>query len=108
MKGIRRYVPLGFKHHKKAQNEDLLPSLDTVPEHGIVRRQYIAAQKQLGTLGGGNHFIEIQKGSDNHIWIMIHSGSRNIGFKVAAHIKTLTLLWKTKRNLLILLLNCSL
>jgi len=33
-------------------------------------------------LGGGNHFIEIQKGSDGHIWIMIHSGSRNLGFKV--------------------------
>jgi len=36
-------------------------------------------------LGGGNHFIEIQKGSDGHIWIMIHSGSRNLGFKVANH-----------------------
>jgi len=38
---------------------------------------------QLGTLGGGNHFIEIQKGSDGHIWVMIHSGSRNLGYKVA-------------------------
>jgi tRNA-splicing ligase RtcB len=35
------------------------------------------------TLGGGNHFIEIQKGSDGFIWIMIHSGSRNLGFQVA-------------------------
>lgn len=38
---------------------------------------------QLGTLGGGNHFIEIQQGSDGHIWIMIHSGSRNLGYTVA-------------------------
>jgi len=37
---------------------------------------------QLGTLGGGNHFIEIQKGNDGHIWIMIHSGSRNLGSQV--------------------------
>ena len=37
----------------------------------------------MGTLGGGNHFIEIQKGSDGHIWIMIHSGSRNLGKQVA-------------------------
>jgi len=36
-------------------------------------------------LGGGNHFIEIQKGSDGYIWIMIHSGSRNLGYKVARH-----------------------
>jgi tRNA-splicing ligase RtcB len=51
----------------------------------IVNREYNAALKQLGTLGGGNHFIEIQKGSDGFIWIMIHSGSRNIGLKVANH-----------------------
>lgn len=32
-----------------------------------------------------NHFIEIQKGDDGHIWLMIHSGSRNLGYKVAKH-----------------------
>jgi tRNA-splicing ligase RtcB len=35
--------------------------------------------EQMGTLGGGNHFIELQKGDDGHIWIMLHSGSRGIG-----------------------------
>lgn len=38
---------------------------------------------QLGTLGGGNHFIEIQKDQTNQPWIMIHSGSRNFGKQVA-------------------------
>lgn len=38
---------------------------------------------QLASLGSGNHFIEIQKGSDGHIWIMVHSGSRNFGLKIA-------------------------
>jgi tRNA-splicing ligase RtcB len=38
---------------------------------------------QLASLGSGNHFLEIQKGSDGHIWIMIHSGSRNFGLKIA-------------------------
>jgi tRNA-splicing ligase RtcB (3'-phosphate/5'-hydroxy nucleic acid ligase) len=85
MSGIREEIPLGFDHHKQAQDETLMPSLDKVPENGIVKRQYTAAKKQIGTLGGGNHFIEIQKGSDNHVWIMIHSGSRNIGLKVAEH-----------------------
>ena len=51
----------------------------------ICAEQFRSAQKQLGTLGGGNHFIEIQKGSDGFIWIMIHSGSRNLGLKVAKH-----------------------
>ena len=51
----------------------------------IIEKEYQSALKQLGTLGGGNHFIEIQKGSDGYIWIMIHSGSRNLGYKVAKH-----------------------
>jgi tRNA-splicing ligase RtcB (3'-phosphate/5'-hydroxy nucleic acid ligase) len=85
MSGIRNKVPLGFNHHKERQSENLMPSEKNVIKGGIVERQYEAALKQVGTLGGGNHFIEIQKGSDGHIWIMIHSGSRNIGLKVAEH-----------------------
>ena len=85
MSRIRELVPLGFDHHDQAQDESLMPSLEQLPENGVVRRQYTAAKKQIGTLGGGNHFIEIQKGSDGHIWVMIHSGSRNIGLKVADH-----------------------
>ena len=83
---IRKSIPLGFKHHKKAQSQHLMPrgpaniSLNDLP---IVSREYKNARTQLGTLGGGNHFIEIQKGSDGFIWIMIHSGSRNLGYQVA-------------------------
>lgn len=85
MSNILKVVPLGFKHHEKEQDESLMPPTDSIVKGGIVDKQYEAALKQLGTLGGGNHFIEIQKGSDGHIWIMIHSGSRNIGLKVAEH-----------------------
>lgn len=91
MSGIRNKVPLGFNHHKERQNEALMPSNSTIIKGGIVERQYEAALKQIGTLGGGNHFIEIQKGSDGHIWIMIHSGSRNIGLKVAEHYNRLVI-----------------
>ncbi len=91
MSGIREFVPLGFDHHQDAQEESLMPSLEKVPEHEVVHRQYMAARKQIGTLGGGNHFIEIQKGSDDHVWIMIHSGSRNIGLKVAEHYSKLAI-----------------
>lgn len=85
MSGIRELVPLGFDHHESRQDETLMPSKENIIENGVVERQFLAALKQIGTLGGGNHFIEIQKGSDRHIWIMIHSGSRNIGLKVAEH-----------------------
>lgn len=83
---IRKTIPLGFKHHKKGQDRHLMPRakgnipLEDLP---IVSRQYESGRTQLGTLGGGNHFIEIQKGSDGFIWIMIHSGSRNLGYQVA-------------------------
>ena len=82
---IRNTVPLGFKHHKKKQNPSLMPKVKGggLEDLVVVSSEYSNALTQLGTLGGGNHFIEIQKGSDGHIWIMIHSGSRNLGFKVA-------------------------
>ena len=51
----------------------------------ICSDNYENALRSIGTLGGGNHFIEIQKGSDGYIWIMIHSGSRNLGKQVADH-----------------------
>jgi len=92
---IRERIPVGFAHHKEAQDEVLMPRVDTVTgrndstpdrcRYPIVSREYASALRQIGTLGGGNHFIEIQKGSDGHIWIMIHSGSRNIGKQVADH-----------------------
>ncbi len=93
---IRKVVPLGFKHHKEAQERKLMPSY---PINKIVEFEYKNALTQLGTLGGGNHFIEIQKGSDGFIWIMIHSGSRNLGHKVATHYnklaKELNKKWQT-------------
>lgn len=37
----------------------------------------------IGTLGGGNHFIELDRDTDNNVWLVVHSGSRNFGLKVA-------------------------
>jgi len=78
---IRKVIPVGFNHQKYAQDPYLMP-LSNETNH-VVNREYNKALTQLGTLGGGNHFIEIQKGSDDHIWVMIHSGSRNLGKQVA-------------------------
>lgn len=80
---MRKTIPVGFEHHKQPQDESLMPLLDDPAGYPEVSCQYRSACKQLGTLGGGNHFIEVQKGSDGHIWFMIHSGSRNLGLKVA-------------------------
>ena len=76
---IRTQIPVGFNHRKES-SEAKMPVRES--ELKIVDEQFSSACKQLGTLGGGNHFIEVQKGSDGFIWVMIHSGSRNIGLKV--------------------------
>jgi len=85
MSRVREMVPLGFNHQKSKQPVNLMPSAGSISNGGIIEREFENALTQIGTLGGGNHFIEIQKGSDGRVWIMIHSGSRNLGLKVAEH-----------------------
>jgi tRNA-splicing ligase RtcB len=80
MEKIRESVPVGFNHLKEKAAWD---GFDKAPEIPIVQQELEKSHYQLGTLGGGNHFIEIQKGSDGFIWIMLHSGSRNFGLKIA-------------------------
>ena len=46
-------------------------------------------QRSLGTLGGGNHFIEVDRGSDGALYLVIHTGSRNLGTQVAEHYQKL-------------------
>lgn len=45
----------------------------------------------LGTLGGGNHFIEVDKDADDNFWLVVHSGSRNFGYKMAAFFQKLAI-----------------
>lgn len=79
---IRQVIPVGFKKHNEPQENDFVLPGEWGP---IISQEERNIDYQIGTLGGGNHFIEIQKGSDDHIWIMLHSGSRNLGFKVAKY-----------------------
>jgi len=83
---IRKVIPVGFNHHKEDQKEWLTDQHKSeLWGWSIIESQYKSSLNQLGTLGGGNHFIEIQVDEENNIWIMIHSGSRNIGYKVAEY-----------------------
>lgn len=82
MRGIRKQIPLGMEHHKEAQEKKYMPANHDVDSMTIVKRQYVSATKQVGTLGGGNHFIELQSDDEGWLWIMIHSGSRNLGKQV--------------------------
>lgn len=79
---VRELIPVGFKHHKKPQEWD---GFLNAPQIEIIQNELMSAKHQIGTLGSGNHFISIEKGSDGFIWLMVHSGSRNIGLKVAQY-----------------------
>lgn len=81
VKKIRATIPMGHgKWHKDYQMNDFILPGEWGP---VVEREAENIDLQIGTLGSGNHFIELQKGFDDHLWVVIHSGSRNLGAKVA-------------------------
>ncbi|MCC5940504.1 MAG: RtcB family protein [Balneolaceae bacterium] len=94
MSTARKLIPVGFNHHKERQPLEWMPGIKG--DLPITEQEFESACYQVGTLGGGNHFIELQKGSDGFIWIMIHSGSRNIGFTVAKHYNQKAKEWNEK------------
>lgn len=88
---IERAIPVGFNDHKEAVDEshawERWSEFDEL--HPGVQDRKRKAMKQLGTLGGGNHFIEVCLDTNDYVWLMLHSGSRNIGNEVATrHIAT--------------------
>ena len=77
---LKAEIPVGFDHHETDQSWD---GFNDAPDIPVIQQQLASARRQLGTLGGGNHFIEIQEGDDGNVWLMLHSGSRNFGYKIA-------------------------
>ena len=74
-------IPLGFSKHKNHQSCKIDLPLTSFAEHLLNS----IGLKQIGTLGGGNHFIEVGYAKDEKAWIVIHSGSRGFGHKIASH-----------------------
>jgi tRNA-splicing ligase RtcB (3'-phosphate/5'-hydroxy nucleic acid ligase) len=88
---LEAQIPVGFEENKEiskdATNWQGWQDFDQL--HRGVRGLENKAIKQLGSLGGGNHFIEVCIDTENKVWLMLHSGSRNIGNKLAqCHIDT--------------------
>jgi len=86
--GIYKAVPVGFKHNladSEWGHAGEIPRTSVM--HDIFSRNGF---KQLGTLGGGNHFIELGYDEEERVWIIVHSGSRGIGHTTATHYMRLT------------------
>ena len=83
---IREHVPSGFNVHKgRIVKFDKLQQLRCYRELKDTKR----LERSIGTLGGGNHFIEIDEGSDGKKYLVIHTGSRNLGKQVADYYQSL-------------------
>ena len=80
---ILRNIPTGFAHHKTQMPSYTLDrafeEFDKYEEDGELLGQLDAGYFQIGTLGGGNHFIELQEDEEGYLSVMIHSGSRHFG-----------------------------
>ena len=83
---IESVVPVGFNSNVRTPNRVLnsyknLGDLKVKFDMSTIRK----STQQLGSLGGGNHFIEICEDTNQDVWVMLHSGSRNIGNRVAKY-----------------------
>jgi tRNA-splicing ligase RtcB len=80
---IERAIPVGFEQHRKAVQSEPELWRDFQELTPAVRDLETKARHQLGTLGGGNHFLELCLDTEDRVWLMLHSGSRNIGKTLA-------------------------
>lgn len=87
---IHKHIPYGFDIHEhaiaKSNINEIIAPVD-------VERAY----KSLGTLGGGNHFIEVNKDKNDDLWLVIHTGSRHLGIEVCKHYQDMAW-YKIKNN----------
>ena len=97
---IKTHVPVGEGNaHKAPKSWDGFPTYlksigigeeiddydnPKLPEW-LDKPTWTLAFRNLGTLGGGNHFIEMQVSQDGYLWLMLHSGSRNLGNRIATY-----------------------
>lgn len=82
---IARDVPVGNgpqAQHRLPQGEPFEPPAGISDEAVFAA---VHAEVQLGTLGGGNHFLELQADDEGRVWFMLHSGSRSLGKKICDH-----------------------
>jgi tRNA-splicing ligase RtcB (3'-phosphate/5'-hydroxy nucleic acid ligase) len=88
---IEAAIPVGFNENKEADRQVLNWQgwQDFTQLHDGVSHLETKALKQMGSLGGGNHFIEVCIDAKDQVWLMLHSGSRGIGNMLAQrHIDT--------------------
>lgn len=80
---IYEKIPSGFSIRDKAHR--YLSQIDLGELYCIQHVDRLRAEKSIGTLGGGNHFIEVDKDDAGNLYLVVHSGSRHLGVEVASY-----------------------
>ena len=85
--GIERRVPLGAGAKNNKITTSATKRIKKLDEKagGVNYRHYSNWQEQIGTLGSGNHFIEVCLDQTARVWLVLHSGSRGVGNRIATH-----------------------
>ena len=85
--GIERRIPLGAGAKNTKISTTARRRIESLTEkaRNVDYRHYSAWQEQLGTLGSGNHFVEVCLDERQHVWLVLHSGSRGVGNQIASH-----------------------
>lgn len=89
--GIERRIPLGAGGRNGKITESALRRIKSLDDNAVISYGDLFCQwdTQLGSLGSGNHFIELSVDQNEQVWVVLHSGSRGIGNQIAQyHIKT--------------------
>ena len=89
LREVRRGVPAGFNWHSTVPaaasrwlEQNPIPHVRELPK---ANKALARVGRQMGTLGGGNHFVEVSKDELDRLWIVLHTGSRGIGNRIATH-----------------------
>lgn len=87
---IAKVVPAGVgKGHEASASRRWVTDNPLMPASSFTSKQLATAEAQYGTLGSGNHFVEVCLDERDHVWVVLHSGSRGIGNQLASmHINT--------------------
>jgi RNA-splicing ligase RtcB len=86
---IKEFIPSGYKINKNNKETKTSLDIETLKCFNKSKINLSHAYKSVGTLGGGNHFIEIDKDEIGNLYLVIHSGSRNLGKEVAEYYQKL-------------------
>lgn len=86
VQALERAIPTGEATHRGRGIQVPAPVFERpLSTHALEHAREALAPRHLGTLGGGNHFLELDRDAEGALWLLVHSGSRGLGAAIAAH-----------------------